>query len=550
VSTYHVAIAGVEYGEVQLASLVVSEQLGRPSSASFTLDDMDSGLAVAGWMPDPLADIRIWDTREVGNLFRGQLTNVRATVEGVRRVFAFEAESYDRLLDTTLVGTEVDYFEHFTLTFIPYEQQGPEHIADLVTREGGFWADPNASTGIALPATDDASVVAALFEHYYSGPALTWDITSHGSVDDGGPALSAEDPSTEGREYFGQTTLREALDRTASLISGYLSFWVDADLVFHWKVLRGYTWTGSVGMPTGSTRHTLVRMLPELRATDEAPYTMVQGAAGAMAGSMAMERVYSSTVDRVYVRAGTEAASGWAPRFSHTSNTGTAAYLSAPWVTNGAAGGQELAYVGAEFAPRTTFSVAATGPYLGIHAGQTLTVYNPTLGINAAQTTVVQSCRVTFAPDGQRTYDLQVGDATVRTLSVYTRTKTSRKRQVIEETANPTYFGADMGALWSVWLPDTAPKPGESQLIWAQYTDAAGAALTIAGLKLYWSLTIGDALGNTVTYTGGDVAMTSHAFYLAHPATYTGADGRAVNALTTKATATASDWCIVSVELR
>jgi hypothetical protein len=508
---------------------------------------MASSLSQSGWLPERLADVRIWDVRESGNLFRGQITSLRASVEGVRRTMTIEAESYDRILDYALVGTGLVEFQHFTMTLVPYEQQDETHTPWAISSDPPWYADPYADTGIALPLLDDASVVRALLAHYWTGPELSFDVTSYGQVDAGGAAMDETHPSAEGRTYFGMTTLRDALDKTAALVSSNLSFWIDADLVFHWKVLVGTTWSGSTALPTGSSLHRLGRMLPEWRQTTLAPYDMLAGGANSITGTIALDVAQANAVDRVYIRAGTEVASDW-KYLSVSSNRGTALYASAPWAIEYGSAGDALLWSQAEYERRFTYAIEATGTWFGIHVGQAMTIYAPVLGVNSATTQILQTVGVRFGPDGDRTYSLQLGDAAIRTLTAYASRSRAPRTESETKAQWPTKFGANMGAGWTIYLADVMPAPGQQQVVYAQYADAAGAALTIPGLRLQWSLIlVNGSTTTTVAYT--DVTNIANAWYLAVGESLTAADGRASNLLSANGTATANDVCVIKVDL-
>lgn len=539
--TVHVSIGGTEYAQVVRDSIVVTENLGRPSSASFRLEDMTSSLALAGWFPDTLAAVRIWDDREAGNLFWGQLTDFRASVEGVRRVIEIEAEGYDRLLDWTLVGTGLVGYRNIIW-------DGDEGDS-LHARWGEwFWADPYADTGIAYPARDDATIVQALIEHYWTGPTLTFDITGYGDVDAGTyPSSPIDYPSIEGRTYFGQTTLRDALDRVASLISRYLVFWIDADLVFHWKTLPPATWA-TTSFPDGSNLHGLARILPEWRTAgvEFTPYSAIEDDPSALRGRLGIEFVHGSAVDRAFVQAGSEAASGWSGYFR--TGTGAATFVSAPWVIAEGDLAAGLAYAAEETGPRQTFTLDVLGDWLGLHAGQVLTIYSPSLGINTAVSQVLQTASLAIGPESERTYSLQAGDSAVRTMSAYAAKASPRKEQR-DESRKPKVFGMAQGARFDVNVEDVSVKAGTHQRVVAQYVDTAGAALPHQGLKVYWGMVIKSGTAEDLTVGSGAVTRTDLMFHLGSETGMTNAAGRVENTLYVNANATTTDAVVVTASL-
>lgn len=531
----HVTIGGTEYTEVVTESVVVSEAIGRPTSASFRLEDMDSTLAVAGWLPSRLADVRLYD--DDGNLFRGQVVAARASVEGVRRVLEIDAEGYERLLDQGLVGTNLAQYVHI----IRYTDAtiSPGYV---FTREGDlYWVDADANTGIAYPAQDDSSVVQALISTYWAGPTLTYDITSYGDVDQGASG-SVED--TEGRTFFDQTSLRDALDRTASLISGRLAYWIDADLVFHWRVLTGHTWTGYTAVPTGSALHTLPRLFPEYRVPPLSPYGLVAGDANSIPAKLGVDATYAQAVDSVYVRAGVAEASGW--ETVATGTTGAKAFISAPWVTSTAERPTAVGYAWSEWSERVTYTVEATGPWTGIHVGQSMTIYSPTLGVVDATTQPIMANEMRFLPDGNRTYSLQLGDGPIRTMTAYTKPSARQALAVEGKLPDPITLKA---ARWIVEVGDVAPPAGTSQAIYAVYSDDAGNPLPIAGVRLNWGLTITEGSGTPYDVSTASVTNADFKFYLGLSQTVTQKDGRSMNALITGPSVTSDDSCIVWVEI-
>jgi hypothetical protein len=542
--TVHVAIGGTEYTEVLLDSLTVSEQIGRPAQARFTIEDMSGALVATSWLPTRLADVRIWDTAETGDLFRGQVTLARAWAEGVRRVLEVEAESYDRLLDYTLVGTHLEVRYHVTQ---PWMAGWTFEMMVSGEWKKPYWVDVSANTGIAYPANDDASVVDALFAEYWLGPTLTWDVTSYGIVDQ--PSPDAAPPhEVEGRNYFDMTSLRDALDRTASLVSSNLAFWIDADLVFHWQVLASHTWVGNPDIPTGSERHTLVRMLPEFRDPTWAPYGMVTGATDAVTGVLTIEVAGGGAVDGVYVRAASADASGYVAVATDGTDTGARAFIEAPWVTSHDELPTAVTYASPDLTQRRTYTMTTAGPWTGIHVGQSMTIWNPTLGITDATTQAIVANEMRFLPDGSRTYALQLGDGAIRTMTANARA--SRRKAQADQAREPANIN-ERAYLWAVNLGDVAARPGDSQKVTAQYTDNAGKPLPIAGLTLEWGLTIKEgATGTPYNVDPSSATDTSYPFYLSAQTSITAQDGRAENLLTTNTSASTDDTCVVWVALR
>ena len=545
--TVHVAIAGVEYAEVVRDSVEVTETLGAPTTARFVLEDMTSVLASDWYVGRKLADVRIWDTVDTGDLFRGQITAFRASIEGVRRVFEIEAEGYDRLLDYTLVGHETQTYYYATATYVPYADQDAYHQPYVVSEVEPYTADPNANTGIALPARDDKSVVQAFFDTYWRGPTLTYDIVQHGNVDSGSSDSMGAPGSAEGRLYFGQTTLRDVLDQIASLVSGSLAFWIDADLVFHWRVLTPVVGASSATIPSGSTLHTLPRLLPEARDVVFAPYVVGDGGDAPM-GTLRLDLPLNGVVDGVYVRAGQDGASGLVDLGT---TYGRQAYISAPWVTDAAGRGAAVAYAAAEYGSsgRLTITFETQADWHDLHVGQSLTLYHPTIGVDPATAYIVRQVTTSFRPENVRRLSLQLGDALIRTLSRYggggSRKGFPDRNLDPQAVPWPEPGGVDMGYKIALEVQDVSPKAGESQVVYAGYADSALNRIPVAGLRIEWGLVIVTNAGTT-TYEGNAATDSALMFYLAAGYSTTATDGRAINTLYAHANATSDDACVVT----
>lgn len=540
--TLHVTIAGVEYGEVPRDSLEVTETLGSPPSARFRLDDMESALASDWYGDKQLADVRIWDTVDAGDLFRGQLVNVRASIEGVRRVFEFEAEGYDRLLDYTLVGHELSTYQYATMTMVPYQDQDAYHIPYEVSISDPYYADPNANTGIALPARDDKSVVQAFFDHYWRGPALTYDIVQHANVDSGEIENIANPGAVQGRLYFGQTALRDVLDQIASLVSGRLAFWIDADLVFHWRTLPTVG-VSSPSPPSGSGLNVLGRGLPQARDVTFSPYVISQTAAEA--GRVSFELPMSGVVDGVYVRTAQIASSGMV---DFGTSHGAQAYISAPWVTDAAGASTAANYAVNEYGTqgRMTIGFETTADWHDVHVGDSLTFYDPGLGITSAP--IVRQVTTRFLPENIRVISLQLGDAVIRTMSRYAKASRSRAvpdRMDPEAVPWPKVPGVGMGYKIDMLVEDVQPKAGQRQVVYAQYCDSSMAPLAVGGLRLEWAISIMDGEVET-EYVGNAATSDTLPFYLSGGYTVTGVDGRSANVVTAANSVTADQSCVVT----
>lgn len=551
--TLHVAIDGTEYGEVIRDSLSITEVLGAASTATFRLEDMESAMASAWYVDKKRADVRVWDTVDTGDLFRGQVTNIRASIEGIRRVLEIDAESYDGLLDYTLVGHEVrEYADLSHLTVADWLAAASSGTPiDVPTA----WADINANTAIALPATDDASVVQAFFTQYWRGPTLTYDIVSHCDVDSGTTIDIFSPDASDRRTFFGLTNLRDVLGQIASLVSTNLAFWIDADLVFHWRIATPVASPSTTSAPSGDVLTSLARMLPVPRDYVFSPYVASIDSDDPF-GTLRMEIPLSGVVDGVYVQGGTTQASGLV---DYGTTYGAQAYVSAPWTR---LTGDK--YTAAEYARdeyngsgRLTIMYETAADWHDVHVGQGLTLYHPAVGIGTAKAYVIRQADITFLPDNVRRYSLQLGDGRLRTMSGYgSRVKDPKRKNAPESVPWPDRFaGGGMGWLWQVSMTDVAPAPGSSQGVWVQYTDQSGQPCPIDGLKITWGVDIAlgtDPIGSDgnrtpTRYTGSDATSESLMFYLTYPTSVTTGGGRATNILTTHANASADDTCVVWV---
>lgn len=546
--TLHVEIAGTEYAQVRRESLTVSETLGSPPTASFVLDDLTGVLDPSWWSDHKLADIRIWDTVDTGDLFRGQVTNVRASIEGVARVLEVDATGYDRLLDYTLVGHEVrQYNDLSVLTADAWmDAVATGSTPDVPT----VWADINANTGIALPEVDDASVVRAFFDEYWRGPTLTYDITEHCTVDSGTSIDLFDETQSDRRTFFGMTTLRDVLEQIGSLVGSSLGFWIDADLVFHWRTLVPVISSSATAPPSGSVLHSLPRLLPESRDFVASPYVVSETAD--VQGKLGIELPMQGVVDGVYVRGGTADASGLVD-FGGT--YGAQAYVNAPWVRLAGEQSTAAAYAAETYgtAGRTTITFVTTADWHDVHVGQSLTLYHPTLGIATPTAYVIRGVTTGFLPENVRTYSLALGDGVLRTASAYGmgRTKDPKKGPP-ESVPWPDKFAVDMGWDIALTITDSTPGPGSTQWILAQYTDQKGTPIAVDGLKVQWGVAIGlstdpvDGDGNTVLtkYWGSDATSDSLMYSLAYATSVTFGGGKATNVLRTHANATAGDVAV------
>jgi len=551
--TLHVAIDSVEYGEVVRDSLSISEVLGAASSATFRLEDMASALASEWYVDKRRADVRIWDTVDTGDLFRGQVTNIRASIEGIRRVLEIDAESYDGLLDYTLVGHEVHEYVDTSQT---------PSVADwLAAASSGqpldiptVGMDINANTAIASPEVDDASVVRAFFDQYWRGPTLTYDIVRHCDVDSGSGVSLFDPNASDRRTFFGMTNLRDVLGQIASLVSTNLAFWIDADLVFHWRTLTPVVSASTTAVPSGSTLHSLPRMLPESRDAIFSPYVAsIDG--DEPFGTLRMEIPLAGVVDGVYIQGGTTQASGLVD-FGTT--YGAQTYVSAPWARLDGDQATAAEYAKDEYntTGRMTITYATAADWHDVHVGQGLTLYHPAFGIDTATAYIIRQADITFLPENVRRYALQLGDGRLRTMTAYgTRIKDPKRKEAPESVPWPDKFGVDMGWLWQVSMTDVAPAPGTSQGVWVQYTDQIGTPVPIDGLKLTWGVDIAlgtDAVGpdgnrTPTRYTGSDATSDSLMFYLDYATSITVGGGKATNNLHTHANASADDTCVVWV---
>ena len=146
---------------------------------------------------------------------------------------------------------------------------------------------------------------------------------------------------------------------------------------------------------------------------------------------------------------------------------------------------------------------------------------------------------MSFLPDGNREYDLELGNAPYRSFAI----------EQTEDIPSVT-----PGARWEVIVEDVQPAPGQTQNVYAQILDYSGNPYPIQNVKVNWSINV-----NGTVYSGDDAAHTDHMFYLDPVPTGTaGADGwrtdpsgRSYNVIHAHANSTADDvmFCIVEAPL-
>jgi hypothetical protein len=497
-----ITIEGVAYPNVLIDSLELEEVVGRPGRMRARVEDLDGTLGGGYYVWGTLPDILV--TEDNGDsLFRGQVVERTLDLEGVHRYVEFQAEDYNRLLARTLVGHE--------------KTKQTEHPDGSV-----IWSDAFANTEAGGESSGiDNDLVQKFFEHYWTGPTLTFPaeyVIAH---------LDVDDP----RMFFPMTTLDAVLERIASRVGTRLFYGICSDLHFHWgKADRPRTRYGEQ-----AAEHTLARMLPESSTTPARTPHDISETPNFTTTIPARVRASVSTsnaFDGVYIRGGTTAASGL---YTFGSNGGGRIYSDAAWTVYGS----DLTAAGAmafesDISGRLTCQVSITG-YDGWRVGQEIRVASSVFGTPSARKFRIASVRMHFLPDGNRTYELELGNAPYRSFAI----------ESTEDVPTTT-----PGARWLVEVEDVAPAPGQVQYPYAQIVDPSGIPYPIEGVKVNWSVNV-----NGTVYSGDDAADTAHMYYLDPVPTGAQGDGwrtdptgRSYNALHAHADATADDVMFLIVE--